>query len=614
MREAWRDAKRPWQWALGAFFVVVVWGATQPAEAGPREMRLAAVSADGAAPAREAALPRVLSEADVARYAHIFALQKKGKWRAADREIAKLDDRILMGHVLAQRYLHPTAYRSKFRELRDWLAAYADHPEARRIYKLAMRRKAKSARAPRRPIAPVRSAVESDGSGERVYVSAKKRTRKQRRKLINLIAHIRKHLRKGEVNGAAKHLTHKDFLGLADDVEYDIVRAEVAYGYFLRGKSANALELADASAARSGAFAPLADWTAGLAAYRLGEQEIARRHFEALAHSDTADAAMIAAGAYWAARLNLITRRPQAVSHLLAIAAAYPRTFYGLLGVRALGATPDLAWELPPLTEREVAIVRHTPPAMRALALVEVGQTERAGAELRRLEAGATPGIGKAMLALAARLELPAAQLRIARRLVALDGRRHDGAMFPVPTWEPKNGFRVDRALLFALMRQESQFNARAKSRVGARGLMQLMPRTASFIARDRRYRSSRRNHLFNPELNIELGQKYVLYLLDQPEVQGNLAYAVAAYNGGPGNLRKWRRRTKAQDDPLLFIESVPSRETREFVQTVLTNLWLYRARLGQSAPSLATLAGGGWPVYTAQDSTTVALSLNAGN
>ena len=76
--------------------------------------------------------------------------------------------------------------------------------------------------------------------------------------------------------------------------------------------------------------------------------------------------------------------------------------------------------------------------------------------------------------------------------------------------WTPKGGFRVDRALIFALIRQESAFNPKARSWAGASGLMQLMPRTAGFVANDRRYRGAKRRRLFEPALNLELGQTYV--------------------------------------------------------------------------------------------------------
>ncbi len=98
-------------------------------------------------------LPQVLSDRDVGLYREIFALQTAGDWRAADRRMARLSDRRLLGHLLAQRYLHPTAYRSKYKELRDWMAHYADHPDARRIYKLALKRRPKNYKYPARPAA-----------------------------------------------------------------------------------------------------------------------------------------------------------------------------------------------------------------------------------------------------------------------------------------------------------------------------------------------------------------------------------------------------------------------------------------------------------------------------
>ena len=85
-------------------------------------------------------IPTILSEADVSRYRVIFRLQREGEWRTADRIIYSLKNPILMGQILAQRYLHPNKYRSSYRELKAWMDKYADHPQARRIYKLALRR------------------------------------------------------------------------------------------------------------------------------------------------------------------------------------------------------------------------------------------------------------------------------------------------------------------------------------------------------------------------------------------------------------------------------------------------------------------------------------------
>ena len=118
----------------------------------PTSVETAALPRAGDADEPEAALPRILGRADVALYSRIFTLQRPGDWRAADSLIARLGDPLLLGHVLYQRYMHPTKYRSKYKELKAWMQAYADHPGARRVYRLALRRQPKNWRAPRRPV------------------------------------------------------------------------------------------------------------------------------------------------------------------------------------------------------------------------------------------------------------------------------------------------------------------------------------------------------------------------------------------------------------------------------------------------------------------------------
>ena len=139
-------------------------------------------------------LPQVIGEQDAARYRRIFDLQEKGSWRSADREIRKLRSRLLMGHVLGQRYLHPTKYRSAYGELERWLRYYADHPEARRIYRLAMRRKGKSSRRPRAPtsLKPRVNGV-SSFSPTYGYTSPRKRSASARKKVYRRIRDIRRH-------------------------------------------------------------------------------------------------------------------------------------------------------------------------------------------------------------------------------------------------------------------------------------------------------------------------------------------------------------------------------------------------------------------------------------
>ena len=133
---------------------------------------------------------------------------------------------------------------------------------------------------------------------------------------------------------------------------------------------------------------------------------------------------------------------------------------------------------------------------------------------------------------------------------------------------------------------------------------MQLMPATASFIARDRGYRGRKRHQLFEPEVNLKLGQTYIQHLLDEPLVESSLIRLLAAYNGGPGNLRKWLGKVDHQDDPFLLVESMPARETRYYVKNVISNLGIYRQRFGETTPALSGLAAGNGGKFVPSEAT----------
>ena len=153
-------------------------------------------------------------------------------------------------------------------------------------------------------------------------------------------------------------------------------------------------------------------------------------------------------------------------------------------------------------------------------------------------------------------------------------------------------GAGLDPALLQAVARQESRFTAGVESPVGAVGLMQLMPSTASELAGRRLEGAS----LKDPALNSRLGARYLRQLLEQ--WRGNPVLAVASYNAGPGAVGHWLKTGLGSDspkpagatislqrDPELWIEAIPYPETRLYTKKVLGNLWSYR-RLNQGAAS----------------------------
>lgn len=575
---------------------------------------LAALCAAGgiASPQAAETAPEPLSAKDAELYSRIFDVQENGDWRAADALIKQLDDRLLMGHVEAQRYLHPTKYRSHYKELKSWMAAYADLPDAAMVYKLALTRRPSRAAAPAHPVQPGRAWVGFGVSDSAAQPSApRKRLSSEQRRRANTLSHmVRSYLQKGATKAAKQVMVSDEAKRLWSDAEMDDARARLGYAYLMDGRVNWAYTWAGDAANRSGRYVVQAHWIAGLAAWRLERYADAAKHFEAVAEAAGESAWMRSAGAFWAARSHLVDRRPDAVSVWLEKAAASPRTFYGLLASRLLGRDFDLDFGVPVLAESMIDAIAATPKGRRAMALLQIGEERRAERELRNLALASDRDQANAVLVLASRMGLEALSVQLGRLLYP-GGGGPAAVAYPLPDWEPEGGFRVDRALIYAVVRQESGFNPKAKSGAGASGLMQLMPRTAGFVAGDRGFhrKSAKRRTLFEPDVNLTLGQKYIEILLSDTNIAGDLFLMTAAWNGGPGNLNRWRRRVDDGNDPLFFIETLPSRETRNFIERVLSNFWIYRQRLDQPVPSLDAIAAGRWPVYTALDRPSVQLA-----
>jgi len=546
------------------------------------------------------ALPEILSSRDQQLYEQIFTVQINGQWKRADTLIAQLENKELMGHVLAQRYLHPTKYRSHYKELKKWMAAYADLPQAAQIYKLALRRKPKNWRSPVAPKTLARGQrAKRYGGARQLAIPKKRRSRDQSREVRKIQRRVKGLLRRGYTLAVKRLLDDKKTKQLFSQAEYDQVKGQLGRAYFSAGRDEWALKWAGEATKRSGKYLLGAHFTAGLAAWRLGQTEKAAKHFEAATVEGAGDTWFHSGAAFWAARANLVARNPEKVVSYLNKAAIHPRTFYGMLARRMLGQPMDYRWQLSDKYGDVVGKVLATSRGRRAAALLQIGEIRNAERELQALAYGADETMANGLMVLATSAKLAALAIKLDARLYPAGGGL-DSAAYPVPDWQPADGFRVDRALIYALIRQESRFNPKAKSGAGARGLMQLMPGTASFVAGDRSLRRSKRNVLYQPEVNLRLGQKYIEILLGDERIKGDLFLMAAAWNGGPGNLNKWRRNTNYMDDPLFFIESIPSRETRVFIERVLSNLWVYRNRLGQPTPSLDTIAAGNWPGYTA--------------
>ena len=532
-----------------------------------------------------------ISEAEAEKYRQIFALQAKGKMDQASDIMATLKDYRLRGHVLFQRYMHPTAYTSSFSELQNWLELYADLPGADRVYALALKKKpAGYSGNIKKPIKSygVAAVQEPTMVIARTYKSSRSRDAAEKQQVRALKKQIESYIRKDQLTKAVNALEDKQNATLLDTVEHDLLQSRIAEHYLYLGKIQQAYELSSKSAKRSGMQVPIAGWIAGLVAWGQGHPKEAAGYFEVMARSSYASSWQTSGGAYWAARAHMKAGNVKKVSTWLKRAADHPRTFYGLIATRALGRDFDFNWKVPTFSEQDLEVLEKIPAGARAMALVAAGQDHLAESELLRVRPK-DDETRKAMIAYASYANLPALALRLGAAYQAPNGF-YDAALYPKGNWKTANNYKIDPALIHAIMRQESKFDYTAKSPQGARGLMQLMPATAKQLAGRK---TMAKDSLLDPETNLELGEKYLANLLDQRYVEGDLISLLIAYNAGPGNLARWKKRWGKVKDPLLFMELISAKETRGYVEKVLANYWIYRLREDLPTPTLDALAEG---------------------
>lgn len=550
----------------------------------------------------------VLSDKDSQLYKKIFDLQENGNWDAADRLISDLSDDVLMGHVLYQRYMHPTAYTSTYPELQAWLKKYRDHPGADKIYKIASRRHIKDYKGPLKPQLGLGTYGGYDmyGNNRAKPIPPQGYNASQRAHVRKVVRQIESDLSKGRPTAAWNKLNTEFNRDVLSDGDFDRLRAEIAQSLFYHGKVDEAMAHAKAAFKRTGERAPLAGWIAGLVSWQRNQPSKAAVYFESVADTEYASPWTVSAGAYWAYRAHEKSRNRSGAKKYLKTAAEFPYTFYGVLAHSALGRKNFVYnWDMDAFLAGHFKTLEKNDIGRRAIALLKVGNRDLAEAELKQISVDQDSDLRKAVVSLAHHWNMPALSLQLAGALKNDDGSLMDPSLYPSMPWAPKGGFEIDRALVKAFVRQESRFDPKAISHSGAVGLMQLMPTTASYVAGENpgAFKTKQgKQRLAKPEYNLSLGQQYISTLLRDQRISGNLFKLMVSYNAGPNRMARWTEELDHKNDPLFFIEAIPAPETRAFVERVMTNYWIYRIRMGQQLPTLASVVDGGWPIYVAQD------------
>ena len=371
------------------------------------------------------------------------------------------------------------------------------------------------------------------------------------------------------------------------------------------GKIEDAYLLAASHNQRSGGPFAEAEWLAGWIALRfLDRPKDALRHFTLL-HGNVSTPISSARAAYWAGRASEALGNPDGAREWYARGAAFQTTFYGQLAAARIGAkrisltapaAPDAATRAAFDADDEVQ-------ATRALLRLRMDKTARLF--LRHL-AISSDDIDRS--ALIAEMAADAGELGTA---VFTARRAATGRMilpslgYPILNPTPVQG--PEPAFVHAIIRQESSFESTAISRVGARGLMQLMPATAKLTAKSIGEEYDLGSLIARPDYNVRLGSTYLKQMVNR--FDGHYIKAIAAYNAGPGRVAAWVRAHGDPSDPSVdvidWIERIPFSETRNYVQRVLEALHVYRDRLANDhdqATAIASLAPSAqkvWCVYS---------------
>lgn len=323
-----------------------------------------------------------------------------------------------------------------------------------------------------------------------------------------------------------------------------------------------------------------AEFLAGWIALRqLNKPAVALKHFSTL-YDGVSTGISKSRGAYWLARTYEAAKQTKDANDWYRQAASYGQTFYGQLAARKLqGVTPKLPVDpVPTAADKQALAGRELATMARYLGQVE--EYDRTRPFLLRLARSVTsPGEVALLAQLSLDLKRPDVGLTVARR-GAENGVVLFDAAFPMVDLGATGS--IERALALALAKQESSFNAGAVSSSNALGLMQLLPTTARDVAGRLKVPFIESKLTRDPAYNVQLGSQYLAEMLQR--FGGSYELALAAYNAGPNRVARWIEaggdpRT-ARIDMIDWIEMMPFRETRNYVQRVMEAVTVYRSRL----------------------------------
>lgn len=512
----------------------------------------------------------------------VFAAIRAEDWAGAAAGIATLPNSPLKPVAKAELYIARNSPRAELEPIISLLAEAPDLPQAEQLQRMAVTR---GALQPPSIVAP------------RPTIGLGSAPRRNRVRPVT-----------GEPAADALRTAFEPYVKVDDAVGAELLfvaqapylsteaRAEaaqrVAFIYYILGRDGDARRVADQwRAAATGEWAAQTAWVSALAAWRMGDCTASQAAFGDAMRLGV-EREFVAAAAYWGARSAQACRRPREVQGLLRAAARSAESFYGLLARETLGMPTTLP---SPRKLDPASRVATSKNVRRATELAAIGERSLAEQMLRHQAKIGLPAEQGDLIAVARSLDLGGAQFWLAHN--GQPGTRIDPAdRYPAPRWMPDRGWRIDPALAYGHVIQESNFRAEAVSPAGAVGLMQVRPGTAGDTARARG-ESIGVAGLKRPETNLDHGQAFIELIRGSRATRGQLPKVIAAYNAGPVPVERWNY-SHDKGDPLLWMESIPYWETRYYVPAVLRNMWVYQGLAGTAQPTLRSLAEHRWPAF----------------
>ncbi|MHA6317333.1 lytic transglycosylase domain-containing protein [Altererythrobacter sp. CAU 1778] len=545
------------------------------------------------AKARGTEVPAQLSAEDRVYYTNLFDAVDAEDWARVDSLLASRTDGPLHGTARAEYYLHANSPRVELPQIEAWLAANPNLPQAEQMAALGAKRGMVSA-----PYLPPAQSLTWQGSAPKRMRPRETDDGTMPRDIANTIL---QHIKDDDPDGARQLLDGIDAaLSSSARAEW---RQRVAWSYYIENRDTAALAMANTVGERgSGPWVSEGDWVVGLASWRLGDFQTAAAGFHRAA-SSAHSLELGAAAYYWASRAYVRSRQPEKAAEMLRGAARMDETLYGMLAAEQLGSDLPRRTAGSDFTAQDWAGLSQIDNVRVAAMLAELGRDELADQTLRHQARIGDPSQFEALSRLARAMGSPQTQLWMAHnapRRASAD----PAARYPVARWQPIAGWKVDPALVYAHALQESNFRASVVSPAGARGLMQIVPAAARDHAGKLGVAGNARD-LNQPEVNLAFGQEHLGMLSRSGATQGRLPKIMAAYNAGLTPVTRWQGEIRDQNDPLLWMESVPYWETREYVAIVMRNYWMYERQAAATSPSRVALAQGQWPGFPAVSAST---------